>query len=156
MAENVCNGNHKYGLWENNSRTCFICGYKETLPINETIKNEMKKQVNLTDFLKKFLSIEDNHIEAIKGIQIILEKHLNYLSTDSLSQFQDKVKQIGIANNLHEVSIGCILLYVEKLKKHETITEFVSNAFDQFITIFNEEINDMISSYYEEKKATLS
>ena len=155
MAVNICNGNHKYGLWDNNSRTCFVCGYKEILPMNDSIKGEISKQEMALGFLNKFLLIEDSRVEAVQGIQVILNDYLNYLSVDSLSQFQDKVKRVAVAHNLQELSIGCILLYVEKLKNHETTTEVVDNAFDEFIKLFAEEVREVLSSYSKEKRATL-
>ena len=157
MAENKCNGTHKYGLWNNNSRVCVKCGYIEELPLSESIKAENKKQEEAKKTLDSFLNLDDNSLDAIKGIQIILEKYINYLSPDSLAKYQEKVKQVGIANNLNELDISCIYVYTEKLKKQEDITEIIEIAFDEFKKLFAEEIKNIITSYKEtERKATLS
>ncbi len=157
MAENICNDNHQYGLWNNNSRTCIKCGYIETLPLTESIKLENLKQQKAEAILKQFLSFEDNSLEAIQGIQNILENHLNYLSPNALTQFQDKTKTVGIANNLPELSIGCIISYINKIISKEPISEETHYAFEtEFMTIFSEEINKLVSSYNKERKATLS
>lgn len=156
MAENICNGNHQYGLWNNNSRTCIKCGYTETLPLTDSIKLENLKQQKAEAILNKFLTFEDNSLEAIQGIQNILENHLNYLAPNALAQFQDKTKRVGIANNLPELSIGCIISYINKIISNEPISEETHFAFEtEFMSIFTQEIKEIISNT-DTKKATLS
>ena len=152
MSDNSCN-KHRFQLWNGNSRVCVKCGYVETLPMTDSIQLENSKQKEAKMILQQFLALNDNSVEAIQGIRLILNHYLFYLDANDLTLFQNKAKEVAIANNLSELSISCILLYVDKIKKYEDISDTVHSAFNQFMDIFDEEVYTLVSS--NEKKATL-
>lgn len=152
MAESICNGNHKYGLWDNNSRTCYKCGHVEILPMDNDIKKENLMQEKAKAILEHVLTIENTSLDAVKYIYNVLNDYLYYLDIDSLSQFQDKVKMVGIGNNLNELSVGCILNYIESFKNHK-ITNEIEDSFDEFKIMFLDEINELLEE--KERKAML-
>ena len=153
MADKSCD-NHCYGLWNGSSRVCVKCGYVETLPMSDSIKKENLKQEEAKQVLKQFLVLEDSSFEAVRGIQIVLSQYLHYLDEEALTLFQNKAKAVAVANNLHELSIGCILRYVDKVKRYEDVSWEVHSAFDEFMIIFGKEVEELVT-LGEEKKATL-
>ena len=63
MNKNYCeSGKHQYGQWsqenEKGIRICIKCNYKEILPINDTIKEEIKKQKEALIFFKAFQKVQ--------------------------------------------------------------------------------------------------